>query len=115
MPDVGPARPPVLSQDDYQRIIAELQDFLIELNDLKKKRAQSYLFSILQTLFLLFCSTMFFVLQIKIEFIKEIIFLPLYCIAIKDSIFHVKETQTLRKFEKEFKGFISKAVIESSL
>ena len=88
---------------------------MIELNELKKKRAQSYLFSILQTLFLLFCSTVFLVLQIKIEFIKEIVFLPLYCISIKDSIFHVKETQTLRKFEKEFKGFISKSFITLSI
>ena len=67
-----------------------MQDFLLELHDFKKKKAQQYLFSVMQTLFLLFCSVIFYILHLKIDFIKEIVFLPLYCMCVKDGVQGVK-------------------------
>jgi hypothetical protein len=99
----------LISHDEYLRIINDLQDFLIELHDLKKKRAQSYFFSLLQTMFLLFCAVLFYILHLKIDFVKEIVFLPLYCISVKDAIYHLKELNTLRKFHKQFKSFLGKS------
>ena len=88
-------------------MIGDLQNFLLELNDFKKKRTQQYFFSSMQTLFLLFCAVVFYILHLKIQFIKEIVFLPLYCMSVKDAIYHVKELQGLRKFQKQFKKYIS--------
>ena len=104
----------IISQDEYFKYISELQDFLLELHDFKKKRAQQYLFSVLQTLFLLFCSAIFYILHMKIDFIKEIVFLPLYCICVKDGIQSLKTIKINAKFFKKFKFFISKYPLLSS-
>lgn len=98
----------MISQDEYFKLINELLDFLLELHDFKKKKAQQYLFSMMQTLFLLFCSVIFYILHLKIDFIKEIVFLPLYCMCVKDGVQGVKTIQANTKFFKQFKLFISK-------
>ena len=98
----------LISQDEYFKLISELQDFLLELHDFKKKKAHQYLFSVMQTLFLLFCSAIFYILHMKIDFIKEIVFLPLFCMCVKDGVQKVKTIQMNAKFFKQFKLYISK-------
>ena len=98
----------LISQDEYFKLISELQDFLLELYDFKKKKAHQYLFSVMQTLFLLFCSVIFYILHMKIDFIKEIVFLPLFCMCVKDGVQKVKTIQMNAKFFKQFKLYISK-------
>jgi hypothetical protein len=58
---------------------------------------------------------MFYVLYLRIEFLKEIVFLPLYCMALKDAVFHLKEMGSLRKFNKEYGFFMSKCFNTSYL
>ena len=50
---------------------------------------------------------MFFLLRLKIDFIPEIIYVPLYCNAIKDAIYHLKEMTSLRRLQREYRYFIS--------
>jgi hypothetical protein len=44
----------------------------------------------MQTLFLLFCAGMFYVIQLKLNFLKEIVLLPLLCVTVKDCIHNFK-------------------------
>ena len=98
------------SIEEYDAVVSELKDFLLGLKEFKKKRAQQYFFSMLQTLFLVFCSSMFYLLHLKIEFVPEIVLLPFYCNALKDSLYYLKEMSALRKFTREYRPFISKKV-----
>lgn len=105
----------IINIEEYQRTVSDLHDFLTALMDFKKKRAHQFLFSILQSLFLIFCTGMFFILHLKINFMQEIVFLPLYCNAIKDAVYHLKEMTSIRKFQREFNYFISKCSSSHSI
>ena len=52
---------------------------------------------------------MFFLLRLRINFIPEIVYVPLYCNAIKDAIYHLKEATSIRKLHREYSYFISKS------
>lgn len=98
--------------EEYERTVSELRDFLMTINDFKKKRASNFFFSMLQTLFLLFCACLFYILHVKIDFLKEIVFLPLYCNAIKDVVYYVKLMNSMRRFQMEFDYFMKESYLE---
>lgn len=98
--------------EEYNKIISELQDFLMGVNDLKRWRASHFQVSVLQSLFFLFVTCIFYIVILRIGVTKELFFMALFCNSLKDAFYYVKQMQAIRKFEREFDYFLSKQPLQ---
>lgn len=86
-----------MTVNDYHRIVKEMQELFLAVQTFKKQDSDAYIFSVLQTLFLLFASMIFIILHTKMGFIKELTLLPMCCMAIKDM---VQAAKVIFRFKK---------------
>eukprot|EP00347_Sterkiella_histriomuscorum_P005467 403356505 len=95
-----------MNLEEYHLVVQDLQRLFMAVQNYKKRHSESFFFSLLQTLFFIFCSLLFLVLHWQVDFILEIAFLPLFVISIKDIVVSIKLLRMTRKIQIEFKGFV---------
>ncbi|CDW82012.1 zinc finger domain protein [Stylonychia lemnae] len=96
----------------YNRLISDLQRLFLGIQAYKKRRAEAFMFSVLQSQFLLFCSVLFLILHWRINFVQEIAFLPLFIISVKDIAQSIKAMRQSRKLAIEFHNLIDENYLD---